>query len=173
VPPELQFPGIAAIGGAGDMFLKVVGQKAGLIKGESQDDAHKDEIDIAGWSWGMQTSTGLAGAGATGKAAIRELHVVKQVDSASCALMAALRNNEMIKEALLTVRKAGQTQQEFFKIRIQSARIASMDVRTGEGSSPGLVESLSFAFQKITVEYRKQDDKGQALGTMMFETDVA
>jgi type VI secretion system secreted protein Hcp len=159
-------------GGAADIFLKVVGQKSGVIKGESQDDSHTDEIDVGGWSWGMGAATGLAGAGATTKAAIRELQVVKQVDSASCALMSALRNNESIKEAILTVRKAGRAQQEYFKIKIQDARIVSIDLRSGEQSSPHFTESLSFAFKKITVEYRKQDDKGQSLGTMTFETEI-
>ena len=41
-------------GGAGDMFLMVKGAKHGLIKGESQDDKHKGEIDVLSWSWGMQ-----------------------------------------------------------------------------------------------------------------------
>ena len=34
-------------GGAGDMFLMVKGAKHGLIKGESQDDQHKGEIEVA------------------------------------------------------------------------------------------------------------------------------
>jgi type VI secretion system secreted protein Hcp len=158
--------------GAADIFLKVVGQKSSVIKGESQDDSHKDEIDVDGWSWGMGAATGLAGAGAAAKAAIRQLQVVKQVDSASCALMSALRNNESIKEAVLTVRKAGRAQQEYFMIKIQNARLVSIDLRTDEQSSPQLTESVSFAFKKITVEYRKQDEKGQPLGTMTFETEL-
>ena len=36
------------------MFLMVKGAKHGLIKGKSQDDKHKDEIDVLSWSWGMQ-----------------------------------------------------------------------------------------------------------------------
>ena len=54
-------------GGAGDMFLMVKGAKHGLIKGESQDDQHKGEIEVLGWSWGMQAKVGVGGAPQRGK----------------------------------------------------------------------------------------------------------
>ena len=72
---------------AGDMFLSVKGAKGGVIKGESQDDAHKSEIDVLSWSWGMHARPSLGGGGATGKAAVHELKVVKKIDSASTALL--------------------------------------------------------------------------------------
>ena len=34
-----------------DIFIKI-----GDIKGESMDKAHKDEIDVLNWSWGMAQS---------------------------------------------------------------------------------------------------------------------
>ena len=34
----------------------------GLIKGEAQDEQHKDEIEVLGWSWGMQGEAGSAAA---------------------------------------------------------------------------------------------------------------
>ena len=72
------------------MFLKVKGAKQGLIKGESQDAQHKDEIEVVSWSWGMQAkASASAAARATGKATINELRIVKRVDSASTALMLA------------------------------------------------------------------------------------
>ena len=40
------------------------GAEVGAIKGESQDSAHKDEIDVVGWSWGMRAQTEMAGGGA-------------------------------------------------------------------------------------------------------------
>src|SRR5262245_49473210 len=102
--------GILQGGSAGDMFLMVKGAKHGLIKGESQDAKHKGEIDVLSWSWGMQARPSLGGGGASGKSSINELKVVKKVDSASTALMLALRTNEPIQQAILTLRKAGKTQ---------------------------------------------------------------
>ena len=157
-------------GSSGDVFLKVEGAR-GPIKGESQDDSHKDEIDVSSLSWGMRAQTTIAG-GATGKATINELVIIKKVDSASTALMAALRNNELIKKAVLTMRKAGKQQHEFLKITIQNGRITVLDVQTVAPGSPELTESLSFAFQKLSVEYIPQGPDGQPRGAMLFETEI-
>ena len=91
------------------MFLSVKGAKHGVINGEALDDKHKGEIEVLSWSWGMQGKPSLAGGSASGKATIRELRIVKHVDKASTALMGALRTNEAIKEAVLTLRKTGKT----------------------------------------------------------------
>src|SRR5512146_2262339 len=91
----------------GDMFLKIESARQGAIKGEAQDENHKDEIDVVNWSWGMEAKTALSGGGASPKATLSELSIVKQVDSASTGLMSAMRNNELISKAVLTVRKAG------------------------------------------------------------------
>ncbi|MEO8767177.1 MAG: type VI secretion system tube protein Hcp, partial [Nitrosospira sp.] len=126
---------------------------AGPIKGEAQDENHKDEIDVIDWSWGMQAKTALSGGGASPKATLNELSIVKQVDSASTGLMSAMRNNELIKKAVLTVRKAGGDPHEYFKITIEKGRITSLDVDTSSFVSSGyLSERLSLAFQKISVE---------------------
>jgi type VI secretion system secreted protein Hcp len=156
-------------GGYGDMFLLVKGAKSGLIKGESHDSAHADEIDVLSWSWGMQAQSTLGGGVATGKAIVRELKVVKRVDSASTALMAALRSNELITKAVLTLRKAGKSPLEFLKITIEQGRVTGLTIEAGDsGGSPDVFEDLTFSFNKISVEYVPQGKDGQARGSMMF-----
>ena len=167
---ELKGLGLAAGAGTGDMFLMVTGAK-GLIKGESQDENFKDEINVSSWSWGMRSHSAIDG-GAKGKATINELVIVKSVDSASTGLMAALRNNELIKKAVLTLRKAGKSQHEFLKITIENGRITSFDIQTAFPGSPELTEKLSFAFQKLKVEYIPQGPDGQPRGGMSFETEI-
>jgi type VI secretion system secreted protein Hcp len=158
-------------GGTGDVFLKVKGAKRGLIKGESQDDSHKDEIDVVAWSWGMDSKRDLAGGSKpVGVATIHELRVVKRVDSASTALMSALRTNESIKEAVLTLRKAGKTPHEYFKIKIEDGRVTALNIEGGDRSgSPDALENVSFTFNKIAVEYTGQGQDGRPLGAMTFE----
>src|SRR5262245_27091451 len=113
------------------MFLSVKGAK-GDINGEAQDQTHKDHIQVLGWSWGMQSKASLgAGTVPTGRATIRELRILKRPDKATTALMVALRNNELIKEATLTVRKAGKTQLEYLTIKIEDARVMVVDVQAG------------------------------------------
>jgi type VI secretion system secreted protein Hcp len=152
------------------MFFKVKGAKHGQINGEAQDDKHKNEIEVLSWSWGMQGKASLGGGGASGKATMRELRIVKNVDKASTALMSALRTNEVIKEGILTLRKTGTTKIEYFKITIQDGRVVSLDVEAGDDSgSSTLLERVSFSFNKIAIEYTPQGGDGMPQGVTTFE----
>jgi type VI secretion system secreted protein Hcp len=156
-------------GGAGDMFLMVKGAQHGLIKGESQDDQHKGEIEVVSWSWGMVAKPSLGAGTASGKATINDLRIVKRVDSASTALMGALRTNEPIQKAVLTLRKAGKGQLEYLKITIEQGRVVSLIIDTVEtASTPDIVERVSFSFNKIEVEYVPQGKDGLRQGSMTF-----
>lgn len=152
------------------MFLKVKGAKHGDIVGESQDQKHKNEIEVLSWSWGMQGKSAIGGGVATGKATMRELHIVKNVDKASTALMSALRTNEQIKEGVLTLRKTGGSKLEYMKITINDGRVMSLDVQAGDDSGGStLIEKVSFSFNKINVEYTPQGGDGQPQGSTTFE----
>ena len=161
--------GTSKLPGAGDMFFKVKGAKHGLINGEAQDNAHKNESEVLSWSWGIQGRSSLGGGGATGKATMRELRIVKKVDKASTALMSALRTNEAIKEATLTLRKTGGSKLEYLKITIEQGRVVSLVIDTAEtGGSPDIFERVSFSFNKIEVEYVPQGKDGHPQGGMAF-----
>jgi type VI secretion system secreted protein Hcp len=155
------------------MFLKIEGAKQGLIKGESKDAAHKDEIDIVSWTWGMQSHTSIQPGLPSGRTSITELVVTKQADRASTAIMISLRNNEIIKKATLTVRKAGQNPLEYLKIVLEQARIVSFSTTggTAEGG-PEVKETVGLAFKKISVQYVPQGDDGQPQGATTFETEL-
>jgi type VI secretion system secreted protein Hcp len=162
VPPD---NATARHAGFGDMFLKVTGAKHGEIKGESQAAEHPGEIEVLGWSWGMQGKASLIGGGASGKASIRELRVHKRVDRASTALMNALRGNELIKCAVLTLRKTGKTPLEFLTIKIEQGRVLSLEIEAGDTAGGStLVERVTFSFNKIEVNYTAQGGDGQASG---------
>jgi type VI secretion system secreted protein Hcp len=161
----------SAVGqGAGDLFLKVKGAKHGLIKGESQDSDHKDEIEVTSWSWGMEAKHSLGSGGPSGKATLRELSIIKKVDSASTGLMLALRENELIQTAVLTMRRAGKGQQEYLKITIEQGRVTALDLQGSADNVNGqLVEAVSFSFNKIQVVYTPQGPDGQPKGSTTFE----
>jgi type VI secretion system secreted protein Hcp len=154
--------------GVGDMFLLVKGAQHGLIKGEAQDDLHKSEIEVVSWSWGMQQRPTIGGV-ASGRATINDLRIVKRVDSASTALMQALRTNEPIQKAVLTLRKAGQNPVEYLKITIEQGRVTALTVDGGDASGGSdVVEKVSFSFNKIEVEYVPQGKDGRPQGGMLF-----
>jgi len=151
------------------MFLSVNGARAGAIKGEAQDAAHANEIDVQSWSWGMQGRSTIGTGVATGRATVHELKIVKRVDSATTPLMSALRSNEIITKAVLTVRKAGGSKLEYLKITIEQGRVTSISVEGGgSDESPDLFEHVSFSFNKITVEYVPQGKDGQPRGSMLY-----
>jgi type VI secretion system secreted protein Hcp len=157
----------------GDMFLKIESAKQGPIKGESKDEKHKDEIDVVSWSWGMAARSALSSAGASSKASLHELSIVKSVDSASTGLMLAMRNNDLIKKAVLTVRKAGGTPHEYIKITIEKGRITTMDVNALSFAETGQVtETLTLSFQRIGVEYIPQGADGLPKGGMLFDAEI-
>ena len=150
----------------GDMFLKVESARQGVIKGEAVDAKHATEIDVLSWTWGMHAHSAMAGSGKSSKATLDELRVVKRIDSASTALMSTLRGNELVKKATLTVRKAGGEPLEYVKIILQDARITDVSLETHDAE---VVEKVSFAFQRISVQYVPQGADGQARGSMTFE----
>ena len=88
--------------------------KIGDIKGESLDDKHKDEVEVLSWSWGVSQSGSGAGAG---KATFNDFSLTHNLNKASPILMKACATGEHIKEATITVRKAGKGQQEFLILK--------------------------------------------------------
>ncbi|MDQ3059961.1 MAG: type VI secretion system tube protein Hcp [Pseudomonadota bacterium] len=156
----------------GDMFLKIDGTRQGSIKGEARDAGHKDEIDVLGWTWGMEGN--MVHGQATAKTAVRELKISKRVDKATTGLMAALRSNEVIKKAVLTVRKAGGIDPvEYYTITLEKGRITSLIQQSGDSADPAaLHEEVGIAFSKVAVEYKPQGDDGQFRGATSFEMDI-
>lgn len=153
-----------------DMFLLIEGQKTGAIKGESADKIYPGQIDIYGWSWGMSSSGAMAGSGGGLKTSLTEIRISKQVDAASTPLMSVMRSGEVIKKAVLTVRKAGTVPIDYFILTVERGRITSYEV--GSPGGPELSEQLSIAFEKIDVQYFAQDEKGARKGGSTFNTEV-
>jgi type VI secretion system secreted protein Hcp len=156
----------------GDMFLKIEGARQGAIKGEAQDEQHKDEIDVLSWNWGMEGN--LIHGQASPKISVRELKITKRVDKATTGLMSALRSNEVIKKAVLAVRKAGgKDPVEYYTIIMEKGRITSVVQQSGGESDLALInEEVSIAFSKVAVEYKPQGEDGQFRGSTTFEMDI-
>jgi type VI secretion system secreted protein Hcp len=148
------------------MFLKVAG-----VTGEAQDNDHKGEIEVVSWSWGLQAPAALGGAtSTTGRAALQELIVTKRVDKSTPTLMGFVRNHKVLPTALLTVRKAGATPLEYFRIELSNVRITAL---TTHSESTDLVERLQLGCTKIRVTYIPQSATGaKGGGDVVFEADA-
>ena len=139
-----------------DMFIKI-----GDIKGESKDGTHKESIDILAWSWGLSQSGTFSqgGGGGAGKVSVQDISLTKYVDSASTALMVAACKGTHIKQATLTVRKAGDKPLEYIKITLDSVLVSSLSTG-GSGGEDRLTENVSLNFAKFKVEYTTQAETG-------------
>ena len=143
-----------------DMFLKLEG-----IKGESVDHKHADEIDIMAWSWGMsQSGTTHMGPGAgSGKVNVQDISFTKYVDKSSTVLMKYCCKGTHIKEAVLTVRKAGDKPLEYIIITMKDAIISSLSTG-GSGGEDRLTENATLNFGHVKTAYtpQKADGSGEA-----------
>lgn len=139
-----------------DYFLKIEG-----VDGESSDDKHKGEIDIASWSWGeTQQGTGHEGGGhGAGKVSMQDFHFTMQVNKASPKLLLACASGEHLKKAVLVCRKAGKDQQEYLKVTMSDTLVSSYQTG-GSGGSVVPVDQISLNFAKIEFEYKPQKADG-------------
>ncbi len=154
-----------------DMFLKITD-----VKGEAQDKAHKEEIDVLAWSWGMSQSGTMhtGGGGGGGKVSVQDLSVTKWVDKSSPVLMQYCSTGKQFTEAVLTVRKAGgDSPLEYLIITMKDVLITSVSTG-GSGGEDRLTENASLNFSQYKVEYQPQKPDGTADGGKIpWEFDIA
>jgi type VI secretion system secreted protein Hcp len=166
---RLQVPGPGSAGAA-DVFLHVQTKRAGKVKGEAASDGHVDDIIVTGWHWSLSATSALGSAWASSRRSYSALTVVKQIDQATTALMAALATNDEVKEARLTMRRAGGSQEDYFTIKLQGARITSLQHDAGADGSTR--ETVGFTFTKVDVEYRPQRSTGLRSGSTSFSDEL-
>ena len=109
-----------------EVFLSVTAKRAGPIKGEARASDFAEQIIVRGWRWGVKASSAIDDRTPTGRRSYTALTVVKGIDSATTPLISALVTNDEIKEAVLTMRRAGGDQEVFFVIMLKSARVSSI-----------------------------------------------
>jgi type VI secretion system secreted protein Hcp len=138
-----------------EYFLRIDG-----IAGESTDARHKDEIVVESFSWGeTQTGSFAAGGGAgAGKVAMQDLHVTTQTSKASPPLLLACAAGQRLKSAVLTGRRSGQQQADFFTVTLSDVLVSDYQVSGSEAAAP--TDAVSLRFARIVVAYFEQKPDG-------------
>jgi type VI secretion system secreted protein Hcp len=151
-----------------DIFAKL-----GTIKGESLDSKHKDEVEVLSWSWGVnQTgSMGSGGGGGAGKAVFNDFNFTHRIDKATPLLLKACAAGEHIKEATITVRKAGKGQQEYLIIKMNDVMITGVNM-SGAGDADSTAENVGLQFAKVDLEYKPQKADGSLDAGIHFKYDI-
>ena len=153
---------------ASDTFARI-----GDIKGESTDSKHKDEIEVVAWSWGVVQggSIGHGGGGGAGKASFHDLAFVHLIDKASPLLMKACATGQHIKDATITVRKAGKGQQEYLVITMTDVIVTGVSLGL-ESEQAATHESVGLQFAKVDLEYKPQKPDGTLEAGAHFKYDL-
>jgi len=140
-----------------DMFLKLDG-----VKGESQDSKHKGEIEIMSFSWGISQQSAVAhgSGGGAGKVSVSDFSIVKRIDTASPQLMEAVCQGQHLGSGLITLRKAGENQLEYLKIKLTDILISGYQTSGNSGTGEP-AEQVTFSFQNVEVSATEQRADGK------------
>ena len=160
----------AGAGAGSDIYLHVQTKRAGKVKGEVTVTGHTDDIQVRGWTWGAAAGSALGSAQATARRTYKHLTVSKRIDSASTALLSALATNDEVKEAKLTMCKAGGKALDYYKLTLKGARVVNIEITVGADGQP--TELVSFAFTKVEVEYTPQQRIGIGAGASTFADEL-
>ena len=150
-----------------DAFLQIDG-----IQGEATSAGFENTIDIYSYSWGMSNPTTTVG-GATGKVVINDFHFTKRLDKASPVLMLHCATGEHIPQVSFVFRKAGVDRNVvYYRVTFQDVLVSSFQIGGSSGEDRPM-ESLSFNFAKVKVDYFQQDATGGTGAPVTFGWDLA
>jgi type VI secretion system secreted protein Hcp len=153
-----------------DYFLKIDG-----VESESTDDKHKGEIELESYSWG-ETQAGSAGRGGgsgAGKVQPQDFHFVKRLDKSSPVLFIGCATGQHFKNAVLTARKAGGGQQEYFKLTMEDVLISSYQIGGSAHSDVVPSDQVSLNFAKLEMSYKEQKPDGTLGGEAKQKYDFS
>jgi type VI secretion system secreted protein Hcp len=142
-----------------DYFLKIDG-----IEGESRDVKHKGEIQLHAFNWGLHTAISATGGGGqrVGRPSWEDFHFTANVSKASPKLMLACASGKHIPTATLTCRRAGEVQQDFLMIKMETVLVSSYsDAGNDQANNEVPLDQASLNFGRITFTYVPQDPTGK------------
>jgi type VI secretion system secreted protein Hcp len=142
-----------------DYFLKLDG-----VQGESQDDNHKNEIQIMSWSWGASQVSSVAGTGGSGagKADLSDFSVMCFFDKSTPKFFKSICSGTHIPTGTMSAIKSGADGKPYLKVDFKEMFVSSLQI---SGSSEIPTVSLSFTYNEIKIDYSSQDEKGNLTST--------
>ena len=154
-----------------NIFLKL----GNGIKGECQDDKHKDWIDVLSWSLGMTQSgtTHMGAGGGGGKVDVGDIALTKYVDASSHDLIKRCCSGEHIDTGEMHVAKAGGNALDYLKIKLKDVMITSYQTGGMNDGLDRIQESLTLNFRMFEVTYTKQNQKGAPDGEFSAGWEIA
>jgi type VI secretion system secreted protein Hcp len=101
----------------------------------------------------------------------QDLSFIHRIDKASPVLMKACATGEHIKDATITVRKAGKGQQEYLIVTLTDVMVTTVSTSVvAEGDAT--IEAVTLAFAKVDLEYKPQKADGSLDAGVRFTHDL-
>ncbi|HQR05712.1 MAG TPA: type VI secretion system tube protein Hcp [Gemmatales bacterium] len=140
-----------------EYFLKIDG-----VKGESTKTNHVDEIELLSFSFGEDNAGthSIGGGGGAGKVQMQDFHFTMNLNKASPALFLLCANGKHIPSAILTARKAGGEQKDYYIVTFTDLLISSYTTSGHADSNHLPIDTCAFNFAKIEIDYKVQDKSG-------------
>ena len=149
-----------------DYFLKLDG-----IQGESQDEKHKNEIQVLSWSWGAANVSSVAGTGGSGagKADLSDVSMMLNFDKSTPKFFKAICAGSHLATGTMSAIKAGGNGKPYLKVDFKEIFVTGLQM-SAAGEVPAV--SLSFSYDEIKIDYSTQDEKGNlaSIGPVTFNT---
>jgi type VI secretion system secreted protein Hcp len=155
-----------------DAYLQI-----GDIKGESQDDKHRQWIEVANVAWGVTqpraTAISTAGGHTSGKAEVHEVVFDKLADIASPVLFQTCAMGKTIPKAKLEFFRADGdgARVKYFEIELENVMISNVTPNSGNGGI--ITEKVHLASSKFKCTYTQQKISGGAGGSTAGGWDSA
>lgn len=147
---------------ASDAYLRFDG-----IKGESQDHAHKEWIEISGVRWAIQqpksATASTAGGHTAERAELSEVTFEKLCDLSSPILMQTCAMGKTIPKAVFEFMRADGDGNpiKYFEIELENVLIGTISPMLGVGI---LQESIGLKFSQVRWRYTQQRIAGNSAG---------
>jgi type VI secretion system secreted protein Hcp len=167
-----------------DMFIKIKGNRSGVIQGESKDAVHKSEIQVLHYEWGMTQPYDKTGNGlATGKRVHDPFTFLMDTQAATPKLLSCASTGEVLDSVILSCRKAGTApgiaaaagipQKDYMTWEMKNALIVRMETGYLVSGEVLPYDKVSMSFREITMTYNEQASSGGVGGGIVFTDDWA
>jgi type VI secretion system secreted protein Hcp len=145
---------------ADDVFLWLEG-----LQGESLDNKHRGEIDILSYTQSFANQAVARPGSAGGKATCGPVTVMKLVDRSSPRLIGLVTTGLHIPKAVITFRKAGQTQLEYYRVTLVDVIITEVEQTENKINVPNpaamrVIEKVSMIARQFHFDYVPQKADG-------------
>jgi len=158
-----------------DTYLKITGPD---VEGESLAKGMENWIEVFSFSCGASnpTTVGTTSGGlSAGKASVSGFNIMKKQEKSSTKLFAQCCAGNHYDKAVVEMRKATGIdggQKTFMKYTFENVFVESIQWSGSTGGDDTPTESVSFAYAKVTMDYFKQDMKGQVSNAGTASYDV-